>query len=277
MPRSSVATPMPSPGQPCLEKVALSDILTDRNQIRRPPSSASLEALSRSIMHHGILEPLIARRTDAGLELVCGHRRHGAARLAGLTEVPVLIQDIADRDVILVALHENIHSDGMSPIEEAEVYRRLLTSGECPNQGVLALMVGVTQGRVSQMLALLDLPKEIQEMLAFSTRDRRRPLTEAHTRVLRWLTSAEKQIELAREVFDKGLTVDELRIRVEAALRPDSATAHPRRGAARRTHWRIMENSRYRRTDSGLRIVVAGKTDEEVLRNLETLIAELRR
>lgn len=266
----------PTDGVLQFQLVPLSDLNGDLHRIRRSGSPALLDGLRQSIMAHGILEPLIARRASVGLELICGHRRYAAAKLAGLEVVPVIIREIPDREVMLVALHENLHRDGMTPIEEAEVYRALLRSGTSKSQTELARMVGVSQGRISQMLALLALPSEVQDLLAEPAAGSRGELTEPHTRLLRKLESPARQVELAREVVEKGLTVEMLKQKVDLAPENRKKPAVHERRFARRLMWQELENSRFRRTSTGLRVEINGSSPDELIKELQLLLSRLR-
>jgi ParB family chromosome partitioning protein len=191
-------------------------------QPRRHFGEEELEALAASLREHGVLQPLRVRpaaRGGAGYEIVAGERRWRAAQRAGLHEVPVVVRELGDREALELALVENVQRADLSPLEEAEAFRRLIDEfGH--TQEVLAEAVGKSRSHVANTLRLLGLPPALREMLG----DGR--LTAGHARAL--LGSAEPE-RVAALVAEKDLNVrqtEEL-VRREAEQRPAPA---PRAG-----------------------------------------------
>jgi ParB family chromosome partitioning protein len=162
----------------------------------------SLEELADSIRALGLLQPLLVRPADSGYELVAGERRFRAAQQAGLAEVPVLVVETDDRGSLERALVENIHREDLNPIEEASAYRQLLEEGGL-TQEQLAQRLGRNRVTIANSLRLLDLPTDIQRMLA------ERSITGGHARALLGLQGSPFQKRLAQRVAQEGLSVRE--------------------------------------------------------------------
>ncbi|MFP4031907.1 MAG: ParB/RepB/Spo0J family partition protein [Desulfococcaceae bacterium] len=208
----------------------LDRISPNRYQPRRRFPQAELEELSRSIAEQGVIQPLIVRRNPDGYELVAGERRLRAARMAGLERVPVVIKPLTDAQVLEMALVENIQRADLNPVEEAEAYHRLMTEFDLTQERV-ADRVGKSRSAVANFLRLRGLPDPVREALAEGR------LTMGHAKALLGVESPARQLELARRVLEKGLSVRETE-RLAARLRapapadevpdpePDSETIH---------------------------------------------------
>lgn len=177
-----------------------------------------LEELAASIRAHGILQPLIVRRAGDAYQIVAGERRWRAARLAGLTEVPVIVQDIADPQMLELALIENIQREDLNPIETAQAYDRLGRELGL-SQEEIGRRTGKDRTSITNMIRLLRLPDEVQLLLA------EHRLAMGHARAILALDSAEEQIRLAEKTAAQGLSVRQVETLVQEAT-PD----HPNRG-----------------------------------------------
>ena len=157
-------------------------------------------ALVDSVKEKGVLQPLLVRHDPKDAkryEIIAGERRWRAAQQARLHEVPVVVKDLSDRDTLEVALVENLQREDLTPLEEAEAYRRLMDEfGH--TQEVLAKAVGKSRSHVANMMRLLGLPKPVQRMLDEGQ------ISAGHARTL---ISAERPEELAREIQRRGLNV----------------------------------------------------------------------
>ncbi|MCE5182294.1 MAG: ParB/RepB/Spo0J family partition protein [Betaproteobacteria bacterium] len=162
----------------------------------------SLAELAASIKSQGIMQPILVRAlTDGGYEIIAGERRWRAARLAGLTEVPVLVREVADEAALAMSLIENIQRENLNPLEEATGIQRLIDEFSMTHQ-LAADAVGRSRSAVSNLLRLLNLAAPVQEMLMHSKLDM------GHARALLSLANAE-QIAAANEISSKGLSVRE--------------------------------------------------------------------
>lgn len=160
----------------------------------------SLEGLADSIRTHGIVQPLLVRRQGDRYELIAGERRWRAARLAGLSKVPVVLRDVPDKDLLEIALIENIQRENLNPIEEAQAYRRLIENVGL-TQEALAARVGRDRSYITNFLRLLKLPDDLQQLVVEGR------LSTGHARTIIGLTHVDLQRRVARQVIDGGLSV----------------------------------------------------------------------
>ncbi|MEM9756472.1 MAG: ParB/RepB/Spo0J family partition protein [Pseudomonadota bacterium] len=196
------------------------------DQPRRNFSDAALEELSQSIREKGVIQPLIVRPdpTDPGaFQLVAGERRWRAAQRAQLHEVPVLVRNFDDTEVLEVAIIENIQRSDLNAVEEAAGYRQLMDRfGH--TQEKLARAMGKSRSHIANMLRLLSLPEAVQDLL------RDGALTAGHARAL---VTADAPVEIAKQVVARGLNVRETE-RLAAGkpvARPDRRPSHPTKDA----------------------------------------------
>jgi ParB family chromosome partitioning protein len=169
-----------------------------------------LEELATSIRANGIIQPLIVRRVGSTYQIVAGERRWRAAKLAGLTEVPVVVQDIADPRMLELALIENIQREDLNPIETAHAYDRLGRELGL-SQEEIGRRTGKNRTSITNTLRLLRLPKEIQLLLAENR------LTEGSARAILALDSEDEQIRLAEKASAQGLSVRQVEALVQEA------------------------------------------------------------
>jgi ParB family transcriptional regulator, chromosome partitioning protein len=179
-----------------------------------------LEELAASIRANGIIQPLIVRRIGDAFQIIAGERRWRAAKMAGLAEVPVIVQDVADPRMLELALIENIQREDLNPIETAHAYERL--SRELGlSQEEIGRRTGKERSSVTNMLRLLRLPQEVQLLLAENR------LSMGQARALLGLDSEQDQVRLAEKASAQGLSVRQVE-----ALVQEAATGSPR-GAKR--------------------------------------------
>lgn len=183
-----------------MNRVSLDQIVPSPLQPRKHFVPEQLTELMESIREHGIIQPLIVRRVDGKLELIAGERRFRASRELGLREVPVIVREAADKDVLEMALIENIQREDLNPIEEARAYERLAREFSMKQEDI-AKRVGKNRATVANAIRLLDLSVEVQDMVSSGK------LTSGHAKVLLTLKSAEAQQQAAEEILKKGLTV----------------------------------------------------------------------
>lgn len=175
-----------------------------------------LEELAASIRANGIIQPLIVRRSGDGYQLIAGERRWRAAKLAELTNVPVVVQDVADPRMLELALIENIQREDLNPLEAAHAYDRLGRELGL-SQEEIGRRTGKNRTTIANTLRLLRLPKEVQALLA----DHR--LTEGSARAILQLDSAEEQIRVAEKAAAQGMSVRQVEALVQEATTPDHA------------------------------------------------------
>lgn len=249
-------------------KIKLEYLRPSPTQPRKTFDPVALEELKTSIQAHGIVEPLVVRLQDSHYEIVCGERRFRAAQALGLAEVPVNVLELSDEEAFTIGLHENIHRDSLTPVDEARAYRHLLDSGMASTQESVAQIVGISQSRVAQKLALLELPAEVQEKVVSKTKAAAGPgLTERHARVLRQVPSPEHQKKLAEQVLNEHLSVSQTEALVKDTVSAKNTDPErPRKIAGRKSSWVTIDNARYRSTSTGLSVeVTAGTLRAQVL------------
>jgi ParB family transcriptional regulator, chromosome partitioning protein len=183
-----------------------------------------LEELAASIRANGVIQPLIVRRAGDGYQIIAGERRWRAAKLAGLTEVPVVVQDVADPQMLEIALIENIQREDLNPIETAHAYERLCRELKLSQEEV-GQRTGKDRSSITNTLRLLRLPEEVQILLAENR------IFMGHARALLGLDSAEDQIRLAEKAAAQGLSVRQ----VETLVQEATTTDHPKAGHGPRT------------------------------------------
>lgn len=181
-------------------EVDLDSIVPGPMQPRTHFDEAALENLAESIRSHGIVQPLLVRRKGDGYELVAGERRWRAAKLAGITRVPVVVREVPDESLLEIALIENIQRENLNPIEEAHAYRKLIETVGL-TQEALASRVGRDRSYITNYLRLLKLTDDIQQLV----KDAR--LSTGHARALLALNHPDLQRRIARQVVDGGLSV----------------------------------------------------------------------
>lgn len=227
-------------------------------QPRREFTEAQLAELEASIRENGLLQPLVVRPAPPGApagaeyELVAGERRWRAVRRLGWTEVPVLVREMDDRTLLLLAIVENVQRADLSPLEEADGYRRLIEEFGYTQQEV-AESVGRERSTVANLLRLLHLPATVQRLVSAGS------LSMGHARAILGLSDERKMADLARRAVDEGMSVraveQEVRRRRNApAAEPDAAPARPAPGDP---HVRHLESELQRRFGTAVRIQVA--------------------
>jgi ParB family chromosome partitioning protein len=193
---------------PGLRTVGLDLLDANRRQPRHRFDDAGLEELSKSIRRTGILQPVLVTKEGGRFRIVAGERRVRAARLAGLSEVPVIVREgVTDRDQLLLALVENVQRRDLTALEEAEAYRHLKDDFGLTQEDV-AERVGKDRATVANALRLLKLAVPVREALENGE------ITAGHARALLALPSAADQEQLAKEVVRRGLSVRATEARV---------------------------------------------------------------
>jgi len=193
------ASPAAEPSER-VERVALSEIVPSPLQPRKAFHSEQLQELVESIREHGIIQPLIVRRVEGKWELIAGERRWRAAGQLGLKEAPVIVRQASDRDVLELALIENLQREDLNPIEEAHAYRRLAEEFSLRQEDI-AQRVGKSRSVVANSLRLLDLHSQVQAHLAQGR------LSVGHAKVLLALQNQDEQLVAAELTIRQSATV----------------------------------------------------------------------
>ena len=183
-------------------KVKITKVEPNKEQPRKSFDEDALIELSESIKQFGILQPLIVQDKKDYYEIIAGERRWRAAKMAGLKEVPVIIKDFTEQEVVEISLIENIQRENLNPIEEAIAYKRLLTEFNL-KQDEVAERVSKSRTAVTNSIRLLKLDEKVQQMVIDDM------ISTGHARALLGIEDKEKQYQIAQEIFDKKLSVRE--------------------------------------------------------------------
>lgn len=180
--------------------IALELIRPNPYQPRKTFEEERLNDLASSIQQHGILQPIILRQTVQGYYIVVGERRFRASKLAGLTEVPAIIKELSDEDMMELAIIENLQREDLNAIEEAESYKKMMTDLNITQQEV-ARRLGKSRPYIANMLRLLQLPKNVAQMVQHGV------LSSAHGRTLLTLKDASKIKKTAKKAAQESWSV----------------------------------------------------------------------
>ena len=180
--------------------IALELIRPNPYQPRKTFEEERLNDLASSIQQHGILQPIVLRQTVQGYYIVVGDRRFRASKLAGLTEVPAIIKELSDEDMMELAIIENLQREDLNAIEEAESYKKMMTDLNITQQEV-ARRLGKSRPYIANMLRLLQLPKNVAQMVQHGA------LSSAHGRTLLTLKDASKIKKTAKQAAQESWSV----------------------------------------------------------------------
>lgn len=179
----------------------ISEIEPNRDQPRKDFDESALAELAHSISQHGVLQPLLVRPLiGGGYQIVAGERRYRACRMAGVTEVPVVIRELSDSETMELALIENLQRENLTPIEEAKGFG-VLVDEYGMSQEEVSQVVGRSRSAVANSLRLLNLPKEVSDMVESGE------ISAGHGRTLLALGSEEEMINAAKQIYEKELSV----------------------------------------------------------------------
>jgi ParB family transcriptional regulator, chromosome partitioning protein len=274
------------PDAPAAPAAAVTEVDIDRltpndYQPRVEMHDGKLEELAASIRANGVIQPVIVRRDGDAYRIIAGERRWRAARRAGLTRVPVVVKDLGGDEsrqkVLEMALVENIQREDLNAIDEARAYRRLADEFGL-TQDAIAVSVGKDRATVANTIRLLKLPAEVQADVAAGA------LTMGHARALLALPADGTQLQVAREIKTRGLSVREAEALVKHELEGAASPPSARRGAssppASDVHTRAAEDRlklqlgtrvRIRRRGKGGRIEIEFANENELIRLYEAL------
>lgn len=184
-------------------KIKLSEIRSNPYQPRKTFNDDSLKELAQSIKEYGVVQPVIVKKSIKGYELIAGERRCKASKLAGLTEVPAIIKDFNDQEMMEIALIENIQREDLNPIDEANSIMNIIKLRGF-TQEEFAQKFGKSRSYITNLIGLLNLPINVQKMVI------NKELSQSHARLISKLESEEKIIELASKIVSEGMNVRDL-------------------------------------------------------------------
>lgn len=196
--------------------VAITKVEPNRKQPRKFFDEDALQELADSIRQFGLLQPILVQDRNDHYEIIAGERRWRAARLAGLKEVPVIIKNYTDQEIVEIALIENIQREDLNPIEEAQAYKRLLEEFNL-KQDEVAERVSKSRAAVTNSIRLLKLGDKVQQMVIDDM------ISTGHARALLAVEDEEEQYALSQKIFDEKLSVREIEKLVKNLHKPAKA------------------------------------------------------
>ncbi len=228
--------------------VSINDIEPNRDQPRKVFNEEALNELADSIKQMGIIEPLIVqkKKDSKRYEIIAGERRFRAARIAGLKQVPVVVRDYADKDILTIAILENIQREDLNPIEEAQAYQRLMDESKMTQEAV-AEKLSKSRTAITNSLRLLKLSKEVMDMIADEI------ISEGHGKVLLGVDDSKAQLEIAKKIAEENLSVraaEELVRKYKEGPSKKSAKPEPKK-----------KDSSYRAVEEKLKNVLGTKVE----------------
>ena len=226
-----------SPKQGAIE-VDIDLLAPNEQQPRLSMDDAKLEGLAHSIKSNGIIQPILVRRTGSTYRIIAGERRWRAAQRAGLHRVPVIVRDVGegDKQLLELALIENLQREGLNPVDEALAYQKLSDDFSL-TQDQIAAAVGKDRSSVANFMRLLKLPEEVRGDLASGS------LSTGHARALLALADGAAQRQAAREVISRRLSVRETEALVKKLASPrQGSSVSPAGEAPRDVHTRAAED-----------------------------------
>lgn len=230
-------------GKKALQQCGIEEVQPNPFQPRKTFSDEHLQELVDSIREKGILQPLLVRRKSDGYELIAGERRWRAAQRAGLREIPILVRDVSDSEMLELSLIENLQRENLNPIEEAEAYKRLMEQFHL-TQEEISRKVGKDRTTIANTVRLLRLPPEIKLSLAEGK------ITMGHARAFLSLDEVDKQKLLWKRLLSGGLSVRQTENLVKRLRTRSSST--PRRS---NPEWSALIEELQRALGTKVRIV----------------------
>lgn len=186
-----------------ITNVKISELRSNPYQPRQVFNEEALQELSDSIKQHGVFQPIIIKKSIKGYEIIAGERRVKASAMAGLEEIPAIIRDFTDEEMMEIALLENLQRENLNPIEESRAYKKLIEALNI-TQEELAKKLGKSRSYITNMIGLQNLPQPIQGLISENK------ISMGHARVLSKLENENQQQELVEKIINDGMSVREL-------------------------------------------------------------------
>lgn len=186
-----------------ITKIPLNEIRSNPYQPRKTFDEESLNELAKSIKVYGVVQPIIVKKSIKGYELIAGERRCRASKIAGLEDIPAIIKDFSDEEMMEIALLENIQREDLNPIDEANSIDKIIKL-KGMTQEEFGLKFGKSRSYVTNLLGLLRLPEEVKKMVE------KKQLSASHARVLSKIDDEEKIIYLAHKIIEEDLNVRDI-------------------------------------------------------------------
>jgi len=203
--------------------VKLNELRSNPYQPRKVFDEEALQELASSIKEHGVFQPIIVKKSIKGYEIIAGERRVKASQIAGLEEIPAIIRDFNDTQMMEIALLENLQREDLNAIEEATAYKKLQETLAL-TQEELAKRLGKSRSHITNMIGLLSLPESIQNEITNNK------ISMGHARVLSKLSDISQQEELVKKIVEDGISVRELE---DLTQRPQIKKINPQKQRVR--------------------------------------------
>ena len=214
-----------------IKMIKLTDLRPNPYQPRKVFDQEALNELASSIKEHGVFQPIIVKKSIKGYDIIAGERRVKASEIAGLTEVPAIVRDFNDTQMMEIALLENLQRENLTAIEEANAYKKLQDTLVL-TQDELAKRLGKSRSHITNMLGLLSLPEYIQDDV------NTKKISMAHARVLSKLDNVDQQTELEKKVIAEGISVRELETLTKE---PSITKVHPQKPKKESSEYKYLE------------------------------------
>lgn len=235
----------------------ISQVEPNRKQPRKNFDEDAMEELAESIKQYGIIQPLIVRKKETHYEIIAGERRWRAAKMAGLKEVPVVIKNYTDEEIMEISLIENIQRENLNPIEEAMAYQLLIQEFHLKQEDIAA-RVSKSRTFITNAMRLLKLDERVQNMLSESL------LTSGHARALLAIENGDLQYETAMKVYDEGLSVREVERLVKKLNTPPKEGKEEQPDSQKEQYQLIYENAENKlKTIMGTKVNIRNKTNNK--------------
>ena len=236
-------------------KVSMID--PNRNQPRKVFDENAMEELSDSIKKYGVIQPLIVRKQGSRYEIIAGERRWRAAKMAGLREVPVIIKNYTDQEIVEISLIENIQRENLNPIEEALAYQTLIKEFHLRQEDV-AVRVSKSRTFITNTMRLLKLDERVQNMLSETM------ITSGHARALLAIENHDLQYETAMKVYDEGMSVRDVEKLVKRLSTPQNRQKEELEHDNHEQYRVIYENAENRlKSIMGTKVNIKNKKDNQ--------------
>ena len=234
--------------------VKITKVEPNRNQPRKVFNEDALMELAESIKQYGVLQPLLVSAKDDYYEIIAGERRWRAAKMAGLKEIPVIVREYNNQEIVEISLIENIQREDLNAIEEAQAFRNLIDEFGL-TQDELAEKVSKSRTAVTNSMRLLKLEEKVQQMLIDEM------ITPGHARTLLAVTNPEQQVSLAIKIFDEKLSVRETEQIVKSltSIKPEKKTAERQNNPA--------EDAAYEQIEERIKSILGTKVQIQRKRN----------
>lgn len=232
--------------------VKITMVEPNRDQPRKNFDEDALQELADSIKQFGLLQPILVQQRDGYYEIVAGERRWRAAKLAGLKEVPVIIRNLTEQEIVEISLIENIQRENLNPIEEAQAYKKLLTEFNL-KQDEVAERVSKSRAAVTNSMRLLKLSDEVQQMVISEM------ISTGHARALLAVEDADEQYALAQRIFDEKLSVRDIEKLVKSIGKPAKEKKEKEKNESLEAVYQDIQEKLKQRL--GTKVAVNGKGD----------------